>query len=399
MSRFSQVEMAPPDSILGLTEAFKKETNPNKINLSVGVYKDEKGTTPILATVKAAEKQLLENEKTKSYLSIEGSKEYGDAVQELLFGAGHAILTGHRAVTAHTPGGTGGLRVGADFIKGAFPSATVWMSDPTWPNHPNVFEAAGLAVKKYPYFDAAGNCLKEEAMLAALAGVAEGDVVLVHGCCHNPTGIDPTIEQWASISKVIAERGAIPFVDFAYQGFAESIEADAAGLRLLCEKNPDLLIASSFSKNFGLYNERVGALTVVGADSDAAERALSQVKARVRANYSNPPSHGAAIVSTILRDAGLRTDWEREVQEMRERIHAMRSLFVETLKAKGVQKDFSFLQDQRGMFSFSGLTPDHVERLKKEFGIYIVGSGRINVAGMTRANMDALCEAVAKVLG
>ncbi len=395
---FENVTMAPPDAILGITEAYKKDPNPQKINLSVGVYKDEKGGTPVFNSVKKAEEKLLLSEKTKSYLSIEGSADYGRVVQDLVFGKGHEILQSKRAVTAQTPGGTAALRIGADFIKSAFPEAKVWMSDPTWPNHSSVFKAAGLEVGTYPYFDANTNGLAFDSLLAALRRCKGGDVVLLHGCCHNPTGIDPTREQWKQIGDVLTECRLLPFVDFAYQGLADGMSEDAAGVLELCRPGAELLIASSFSKNFGLYNERVGALTVVTANEETAQRVLSQVKTIIRVIYSNPPAHGGAIVTTILSDPQLRAEWDTEASVMRNRINAMRRLFVDTLRAKGVQRDFSFIIQQRGMFSYSGLTKDQVERLKKEFGIYVVGSGRINVAGMTRNNMDTLCEAVAKVL-
>ncbi|MCG3196269.1 MAG: aspartate/tyrosine/aromatic aminotransferase [Candidatus Omnitrophica bacterium] len=395
---FESIPMAKPDAILGLTEAFKKDPNPSKINLSVGVYKDNTGNTPIFASVKKAEERLLAAEKSKSYLSIEGSKEYGDAVQALLFGKDHEILASKRAATAHTPGGTGGLRVAADFLKAHFPGATVWLSDPTWPNHPNVFQAAGLACKTYPYFDFATNTLTFDKLLEGLRAVPKGDVVLLHACCHNPTGVDPTAAQWKAIADVLAERGALPFFDFAYQGLAKGLSEDAAGVLELARPGVEMLIASSFSKNFGLYNERVGALTVVAGNSDPAEKAMSQIKSCIRANYSNPSFHGGAIVTTILNDPSLRAEWEGEVTAMRNRINGMRKTFVETLKAKGVGRDFSFIAGQTGMFSFSGLSPEQVERLKKEYGIYIVGNGRINVAGMTDSNVGVLCDAIAKVL-
>jgi len=390
--------MAPPDPILGLTEAFRKDPNPAKIDLSAGVYRDATGKTPIFRAVKRAEERILRQETSKNYLNIQGSAEYAAAVQELLFGPEHEVLTSKRVATAHTPGGTGALRVAGDFLKKMFPGKRIWVSQPTWPNHPGVFQAAGLEVKTYPYFDAATNSLAFDEMLAALRQVPEGDVVLLHACCHNPTGIDPTSEQWNQIADVIEERRLLPLVDFAYQGLGDGLREDARGLLTLCRPGCELLIASSFSKNFGLYNERVGALTIVASSSAAAEAALSQVKLCIRANYSNPPAHGAAIVTTIWNDPELRADWEAEVQEMRDRIYEMRSLFVETLADKGVRRDFSFIARQRGMFSFSGLTPEQVETLRQKYSIYIVNSGRINVAGMTRANMDAICQAIAEVL-
>jgi aspartate aminotransferase len=396
---FSELPLAPPDAILGLAEAFKQDKNPHKINLSVGVYKDEQGNTPILACVKEAERRLLASEKTKGYLSIEGHADYAERVQELLFGPGHEVLTGKRAVTAQTPGGTGSLRVAADFLKKHFPRAKVWQSKPTWANHPAIFAAAGLPVETYAYIDAKGRGLDFAAMLAALKQIPAGDVVLLHACCHNPTGIDATPAQWREIAGVVHERGLLPLVDFAYQGFGDGLNEDAAGLRELVQPGRELLISSSFSKNFGLYGERVGALTLVAGDADAAQRALSQVRISVRTNYSNPPTHGAAIVATVLGDAELRKQWEQELAGMRERIHQMRRLFVETMRQKAPQHDFGFLADQKGMFSFSGLTNLQVDELRTKHGVYVVGNGgRINIAGMSRENMGRLCEAIAAVL-
>ncbi|HIJ66172.1 MAG TPA: aspartate/tyrosine/aromatic aminotransferase [Candidatus Hydrogenedentes bacterium] len=395
---FETLQMAQPDAILGLTEAFNNDPNPNKVNLGVGVYKDAEGKTPVFDTVKAAEERVLRDETTKNYLGIPGAPEYAAAVQELAFGPGHEIIETKRAATAHTPGGTGALRVAGDFIKKLFPSARIWLSDPTWANHANVFGAAGVEMKTYPYYDAESKCLDAGAMTAALEAVPEGDVVLFHGCCHNPAGMDPSPEQWETIAAIAGERGWVPLVDFAYQGLADGIEEDAAGLRALCGPGRELLVTSSFSKNFGLYRERVGALTVVAASEDAAQKAMSQIKKCIRANYSNPPAHGAAIVTTILNDPDLRAKWEIEVKTMRDRINGMRKLFVETLKAKGVAQDFSFITRQRGMFSFSGLNKQQVATLRDKYAIYIVGSGRINVAGMTQHNMDYLCQAIADVL-
>ncbi len=395
---FETIEMAPPDPILGLTEAFNKDTNGAKINLSVGVYKDANGQTPILESVKQARQRVLDTEKTKSYKPINGDPAYGAAVRAMLFGAGHEIVTSGRATTAHTPGGTGALRVAGDYLHSLHPKSAIWVSDPTWANHANIFEAAGLTIKKYPYFDAATNSLAWEKMIAALGQVPAGDAVLLHGCCHNPTGVDPLPAQWGQIADVLAKRGALPLVDFAYQGFADGIDEDAAGLHTLCKPGCELLICSSFSKNFGLYNERVGALTVVAGTPQAAEAVMSHMKRCIRCNYSNPPAHGAAVVTTILNDAALKAQWQGEVKQMRDRINAMRRVFVERLAAKGVKGDYSFINRQRGMFSFSGLNKDQVQALRDKHAIYIVGSGRINVAGMTEANIDALCEAIAGVV-
>ena len=395
---FEQVSMAPADPILGLTDAFKKDVRTDKINLGVGIYKNEMGQTPILATVKEAEKRLLAEETTKSYLTIEGIVAYGDAVQTLLFGANAEIITSKRARTAQVPGGTGALRTGADFAVTKLGIKKIWVSNPTWANHGNVFKTSGLEVVTYDYYNAETKDLDFDAMVASLQSVEAGDMVLFHGCCHNPTGIDPTQAQWEILAKLIAELGAIPFFDFAYQGFGHGVEEDAQGLRTFAKYNKELLIANSFSKNFGLYNERVGGITLVAEDSDIADSAFSQVKAGIRSNYSNPPCHGAAIVTTILNDAELYKQWVEEVAEMRNRIQEMRDLFVATLKEKGVKGDFSFISRQLGMFSFSGLTVEQVNRLKEEFAVYIVGSGRISVAGMTKNNMQPLCDALAKVI-
>lgn len=395
---FESVTAAPPDPILGLTEAFKKDSRPEKINLGVGVYTTDDGTTPVLASVKRAESTLLQEEITKSYLAIPGAPAYGAAVQKLLFGPAHEIVASGRAATAQTPGGTGGLRVAADFIKKLWPSATVWLSEPTWPNHPQIFAAAGLAVKTYPYYDYERKCLDFDKMLAALRSIPAGDVVVFHGCCHNPSGMDPDAAQWAQLAAVAKEQKFLPLFDFAYQGFGDGIEEDAAGLRGFCAPDAELLVCSSFSKNFGLYNERVGALTVVASDAAAAEAAFSHVKSVIRANYSNPPSHGGAIVTKILSDPELRSQWEVEVGEMRARINGMRRALVEELKKQGITRDFSFIARQKGMFSFSGLTKAQVERLRDEFGVYIVGSGRISIAGLNSRNIGPLCAAIAKVL-
>ena len=396
---FEQLDNAPPDAILGLTAAFKKDSNPDKINLGVGVYKDAEGNTPVLAVVKEAEKRLLEKETTKSYLPIDGSPEYHSVVQELLFGTGHEIIQARRAVTAQTPGGTGALRVAGDFLRQKFPGTTIWLSDPTWANHANVFRAAGMDCKSYPYYDAEKKALAFDDMTRALRQVPKGDVVVLHACCHNPTGMDPDEAQWNTIAAIARECDWIPLLDFAYQGFGTGLEEDAAGLRAFLSPGQELFICSSFSKNFGLYRERVGALTVVADSEENALKAQGHVKRAIRANYSNPPAHGGAIVTTVLEDPALRKQWEAELATMRNRINGMRELFVKTLKEKGVKRDFSFITRQRGMFSFSGLNPDQVKTLREQYAIYIVGSGRINVAGMTEANMDRLCTAVAAVLG
>ncbi|ASM16159.1 MULTISPECIES: amino acid aminotransferase [Serratia] len=395
---FEKITAAPADPILGLTDIFRADARPNKINLGIGVYKDETGKTPVLTSVKKAEQYLLENETTKNYLGIEGIPAFASCTQELLFGKESPIVTNRRARTAQTPGGTGGLRVAADFIANQTSAKRIWISNPSWPNHKNVFSAVGLEVLEYAYYDAANHALDFDGLLNSLKQAQAGDVVLFHGCCHNPTGIDPTAEQWAQLAELSVANGWLPLFDFAYQGFANGLEEDAQGLRIFAAKHQELIVASSYSKNFGLYNERVGACTIVAADAETADRAFSQVKAAIRANYSNPPSHGAAVVATILGNDALRAMWEQELTDMRQRIHRMRQLFVNTLQEKGAQQDFSFIIQQNGMFSFSGLTKEQVLRLREEFGVYAVNSGRVNVAGMTPDNMAPLCEAIVAVL-
>jgi aspartate aminotransferase len=395
---FESIQPAPRDPILGLTESFREDPNPKKINLSVGVYQDSAGKTPILESIRRAGQLVLERQKSMSYLPIPGSPAYAAAVQELMLGKGHEIGTLKRAATSHTPGGTGALRVAADLIHQQLPKATVWMTQPTWPNHPQIFAAAGVPTKSFPYFDARTNSLAMDEALAAIDKMPAGDVILLHGCCHNPTGIDPTPEQWKKLADAVYGRGLLPLLDFAYQGFADGIDEDAVGLRAFCRPGAELMVCSSFSKNFGLYCERVGALTVIAKDAAGADTVQSQVKAVIRANYSNPPAHGAELVTTVLGDSELRRLWEKEVAQMRDRINGMRDLLVKTLKAKGVPGDYSFITRQRGMFSFSGLTPPQVEALKQKYAIYIVGSGRINVAGITEQNVNPLCEAIAEVV-
>lgn len=395
---FEKVPAAPADPILGLTEEFKSDSRVTKINLGVGIYKNEEGQTPVLATVKKAEAALLESEKTKSYLTIEGTAEYGAAVQKLLFGSESKIVTEKRAKTAQAPGGTGALRVTGEFIKRELNAGKIWISNPTWANHVGVFTAAGVETAQYNYYNAETHDKDFAAMLTSLEAAQAGDVVLLHGCCHNPTGIDPTATEWEQLAKLCADKALLPLFDFAYQGFSKGVEEDAAGLRVFAQYCDEILVASSFSKNFGLYNERVGAFTLVAKDSDIAATAFSQVKKIIRSIYSNPPAHGAAVVTYILNNEALRNEWEQEVTEMRDRIQEMRTLFVQTLKDEGVTQDFSFIEAQNGMFSFSGLSKEQVNRLKDEFAIYIVGSGRISVAGMTKNNMGPLCKGIAAVL-
>ncbi|MDY4281506.1 MAG: amino acid aminotransferase [[Pasteurella] mairii] len=395
---FENINAAPADPILGLGEAFKAETRDKKINLGIGVYKDAKGTTPIMKAVKKAEQRLFDVETTKNYLSIDGVAEFNARTKALLFGANSEVVTQGRAKTVQSLGGTGALRIAAEFIKRQTKAQNVWISSPTWPNHNAIFNAVGMTIREYRYYDAERKALDWDNLIADLSNAGEGDVVLLHGCCHNPTGIDPTPEQWQKLAEMSVKNGWLPLFDFAYQGLANGLEEDALGLRTFAANHKELLVASSFSKNFGLYNERVGAFTLVAENEQIAATALTQVKAIVRTLYSNPASHGASTVALVLGDEQLRSEWESELTEMRERIKKMRHLFVQLLKEAGAKQDFSFIIEQNGMFSFSGLSAEQVDRLKEEFAIYAVRSGRINVAGITEDNIHYLCESIVNVL-
>jgi len=397
-SMFSAVEMAPRDPILGLTEAYNADSRPAKVNLGVGVYYDDNGKVPLLAAVREAEKARVENAPARGYLPIEGIPGYNAAVQQLLFGADSPLLAQGRVATFECLGGTGALKVGADFLKRLDPRAEVWISDPSWENHRALFESAGFKVNTYPYYDAAAHGVRFDDMLASLATLPAGAVVVLHACCHNPTGFDLTAPQWEKVVQVVGERGLVAFLDCAYQGFAEGIEEDAAAIRMFAASGLNFLVSSSFSKSFSLYGERVGALSIVATDKDEAARVVSQVKRVVRTNYSNPPTHGAAVVAAVLSTPTLRKLWEGELAAMRERIRAMRVGLVERLKQRGVKRDFSYVIRQRGMFSFSGLTVDQVTRLREEYGIYAVNSGRICVAALNSRNIDYVADALTAVL-
>ncbi len=395
---FETITAAPADPILGLTDLFRADHRTDKINLGIGVYTDETGATPILPSVKKAEFYLLQHETSKNYLGMEGLPQFSSSIQQLLFGMQHPVITQQRACTAQTPGGTAALRIAADFIAKKTTSRRVWISTPGWPNHKNIFSAAGLAVHEYAYYDAKNHALDFDGMVQSLADALPGDVVVFHGCCHNPTGIDPDETQWSTLADLAATRGWLPLFDFAYQGLAKGLEEDALSLRIFSSRHQELIVASSCSKNFGLYNERVGACTLVASDRETAKIAFSQMKMIIRANYSSPPAHGAAIVAAILSDDTLRALWQQELTCMRQRIHEMRQLFVTTLRKQGAQQDFSFIINQNGMFSFSGLTKEQVVRLRDEFAVYVVDSGRISVAGMNPDNMPPLCAAITAVL-
>jgi aromatic-amino-acid transaminase len=397
-SLFAAVEMAPRDPILGITEAFVADKNPEKINLGVGVYYDDNGKVPLLECVRKAEAQLMEKLAPRSYLPIDGLAAYDKAVQELVFGANSAVIQEKRAITVQALGGTGGLKLGADFIKRVSPNAQVWISDPSWENHRALFEAAGFQVNNYPYYDPATRGVNFDGMMGALKTMPAGSVVVLHACCHNPTGADLSDAQWDKVIRVMGERSLVPFLDMAYQGFGENIEADAAAVRLFAAADLNAFVSSSFSKSFSLYGERVGALSIITSSKEEATRVLSQLKRVIRTNYSNPPTHGGAVVAAVLASPELHAAWVQELGEMRDRIRAMRNGLVERLKASGVDRDFSFINAQRGMFSYSGLTSAQVDRLREEFGIYAVGTGRICVAALNTRNLDAVANAVAAVL-
>jgi aromatic-amino-acid transaminase len=397
-SPFSTVELAPRDPILGLTETFLADPRGNKVNLGVGVYYNDEGKVPLLRAVKEAERLRVEAALPRGYLPIEGIAAYDAAVQALLFGADSALVKSGRLVTAQALGGTGALRIGADFLRRLGSGDKVLISDPSWENHRALFENAGFKVETYPYYDAATRGVRFDAMLAALRAAAPGTTVVLHACCHNPTGVDLTEAQWRDVVAVVRERGLISFLDIAYQGFGDGIDADGFAVRLFGEAGLPLLVASSFSKSFSLYGERVGALTVVTADRDEAARVLSQLKRLIRTNYSTPPTHGASLVAAVLTTPALRATWEQQLGEMRDRIKTMRTRLAEGLKARGVAADFGFILRQRGMFSYSGLTAEQVARLQKDFGVYAVSSGRICVAALNSRNIEYACDGIAAVL-
>ncbi|MCL1526817.1 aromatic amino acid aminotransferase [Xanthomonas nasturtii] len=397
MSFFANVEQVPGDPILGLTEAYNADSRPNKVNLGVGIYYDENGRIPLLRAVHKIEQQLAQEAKPRGYLPIDGLAAYDKATQELLFGAESALVASGRVATSQTVGGSGALRVGADLLKKLLPTATIAISNPSWENHRAVFGAAGFEVVDYTYFDAASHGLNFGGMLADLAKLEPGTVVLLHACCHNPTGADLTKDQWKQVAGVLKERNLFPFVDIAYQGFDKGIEADAYAVRLLAAEGIDsYVVASSYSKSFSLYGERVGALSVVSATAAEAKAVQSQVKRIIRTIYSSPSTHGAALVAGVLTSPELRDLWEQELTEMRERIHALRAGLVEKLATLGAP-EFDFIQRQAGMFSYSGLTRTQVDRLRDEFAIYAVGTGRICVAALSQRNLEYVAQAVATV--
>ena len=397
-SLFAAVEMAPRDPILGLNEQFAADPNPNKVNLGVGVYFDDQGKLPVLDCVAAAEKQLLESPKAKGYLPIDGIAAYDKAVQGLVFGADSAAVTGGLVATVQALGGTGGLKVGADFLKSLNPDAKVLISDPSWENHRALFRNAGFEVATYPYYDAATRGVRFDAMLAELRTAPAGTIVVLHACCHNPTGCDLSPDQWAAVVDVVRSRNLVAFLDMAYQGFGEGIAEDGAVIGQFLASGVDFFVSTSFSKSFSLYGERVGALSVVCSSKDECARVLSQLKIVIRTNYSNPPTFGAQVVSTVLNTPALRQQWEQELAGMRERIRATRHALVARLKAAGVQGDLGYITRQKGMFSYSGLSKEQMQTLRNEHGIYGVDSGRICVAAVNSRNIEAVVIALAKLM-
>ncbi|PPE67028.1 amino acid aminotransferase [Caldimonas caldifontis] len=397
-SLFAAVEMAPRDPILGLNEQFNADPNPAKVNLGVGVYYDDSGKLPLLQCVAAAEKQMLEAPKARGYLPIDGIAAYDKAVQGLVFGADSEAVKAGRIATVQGLGGTGGLKIGADFLKKLNPKARVLISDPSWENHRALFENAGFEVGTYPYYDAARRGVNFDGMLAALKAAPAGTIVVLHACCHNPTGYDLTPAQWTEVIAAVKSAGLVPFLDMAYQGFGDGIAEDGAVIGQFMAAGLDFFVSTSFSKSFSLYGERVGALSVVCESRQEADRVLSQLKRVIRTNYSNPPTHGAQVVATVLTTPALRQLWEEELAGMRKRIKEMRTALVERLKAAGVTQDMGFITQQRGMFSYSGLSQAQMQRLRSEFGVYGVDSGRICVAALNSKNIDYVAGAIAKVI-
>ena len=398
MSLFTAVEMAPRDPILGLNEQFAADTNPNKVNLGVGVYYDDNGKLPLLECVQKAEKQMMADPKARGYLPIDGIAAYDAAVKNLVFGTGSEPVTSGRVATIQALGGTGGLKIGADFLKRLNPNAKVLISDPSWENHRALFSQAGFEVDTYPYYDAANRGINFDGMLAALKAAPAGTVVVLHACCHNPTGYDITAAQWDQVIAAVKAGGLVPFLDLAYQGFGYGIKEDGVAVQKFVDAGLTFFVSTSFSKSFSLYGERVGALSVLCENKEEAARVLSQLKIMIRTNYSNPPIHGGMICATVLNTPELRALWEKELGDMRARIKQMRIALVEKLKGAGITRDMSFVTRQIGMFSYSGLTKDQMVRLRSEFGVYGTDSGRMCVAALNTKNIDYVCASIAKVL-
>ncbi|WP_405121985.1 amino acid aminotransferase [Pseudomonas sp. M20] len=398
MSLFSAVEMAPRDPILGLNEAFNADTRTTKVNLGVGVYCNEEGRIPLLRAVIEAETIRVAQHASRGYLPIDGIAAYDQAVQKLLFGNDSPLISAGRVITTQAVGGTGALKIGADFLKQLLPNAVVAISDPSWENHRALFETAGFPVQNYRYYDAATHDVNRAGMLEDLNALPNGSIVILHACCHNPTGVDLTPADWNNVLEVVKTKGHVPFLDMAYQGFGDGIDEDAAAVRLFAESGLTFFVSSSFSKSFSLYGERVGALSIISESKEESARVLSQVKRVIRTNYSNPPTHGASIVAAVLNSPELRAQWEAELAEMRLRIRGMREQMVALLTEKAPGRDFSFVGRQRGMFSYSGLTTEQVHRLRNEFGIYALDTGRICVAALNQSNIKAVTDAIVQVI-
>ncbi|MEZ1323885.1 amino acid aminotransferase [Pseudomonas fluorescens] len=398
MSLFSAVEMAPRDPILGLNEAFNADTRTTKVNLGVGVYCNEEGRIPLLRAVIEAETVRAAQHASRGYLPIDGIAAYDQAVQKLLFGNDSPLISAGRVITTQAVGGTGALKIGADFLKQLLPNAVVAISDPSWENHRALFETAGFPVQNYRYYDAATHDVNRAGMLEDLNALPNGSIVILHACCHNPTGVDLTPADWNNVLEVVKAKGHVPFLDMAYQGFGDGIDEDAAAVRLFAESGLTFFVSSSFSKSFSLYGERVGALSIISESKEESARVLSQVKRVIRTNYSNPPTHGASIVAAVLNSPELRAQWEAELAEMRLRIRGMREQMVALLAEKAPGRDFSFVGRQRGMFSYSGLTTEQVHRLRNEFGIYALDTGRICVAALNQSNIKAVTDAIVQVI-
>lgn len=395
---FQSLSPLPADPILGLMAAFRADTNPRKIDLGVGVYKDEAGNTPVMTSVKKAEDWLLTNQLTKTYVAPTGAADYNDSVGQMLFGADLVKSLGKRRVTVQSPGGCGGLRVAAEFIKQANAKATVWVSNPTWANHVPLLGSAGLKIAEYPYYDYSTHSVRFDDMLSCLSKIPSGDVVLLHGCCHNPCGADLSQEQWQQVHDVALQQGFTVFIDLAYQGLGDGLEEDVYAVRLLAQSLPELIVVTSCSKNFGLYRERTGAMTLICETQEATAIATTLIAAAARAMYSMPPDHGAAVVQLILNNPALRQEWDQELTEMRNRINGLRSQLVQQIKAAGIERDFSFIEREKGMFSFLGVSVDQVQSLVKDYSIYLVNSSRINIAGINDNNIEYLVQSLVKVL-
>ena len=395
---FESLKPVAMDPILGLMAAYRADTRTNKIDLGIGVYMNDRGHTPVMTSVKEAETQLMQLETTKSYQGIAGDPDYNQRIIELLFGADHSILNSGRIKSIQAPGGSGALRVGAEVIQRARPEAKLWVGVPTWPNHIPLLGGAGFEIEEYPYYNRDNHQIETEAMMETLRQVPAGDMVLLHGCCHNPTGADLTHEQWDMIADLALERGFIPFIDTAYQGLGDGLDEDAYGLRMMAERLPELVVASSCSKNFGLYRERTGSITFIAGSAEQADIVASQAMSVARQIYSMPPAHGALLVSLILGDQQLRTNWEAELTEVRERIQSMRTLLADNIQNNAAGKDFSHIKQQRGMFSFLGLNTAQLDQLREEYGVYIVSSSRVNLAGINSSNIDYLSSSIMSVL-